>query len=478
MFSRLISLYRTRLSVRLTVYYTALLLCLFMLVAAFFLYRLNSKLIKDIDRLLYDEARELVEDLNTEKDLLSGCSEYAETVSKRKYYPMFFRLLEPGGNEAFARRAVVKKKKQQLLQYPEQRPGDKEFFFFNVPFRQPFRCFQRSITVGNKEYILQIVTSTGRAAKTVRQVMKYMLLALPVVLVLSLLIGLNAARRPFVIMRRMNAITRRITAENMRERLPVPQTESEVRELTETINDMLDRLESSFNEVRQFTADVAHELRNPLCAVQGEMEVVLSRDRSAAEYREMAAETLVRIKDLIKIVNDLFLVSRFDNHKVLLEKETTDFAALVRDLYEFFEPVAQEHRIAFTLEACPQASAVVDRTHMQQLVSNLIDNALKFTPDGESVALRLEKLPGRLVFQVMDTGIGIPEEDMPHIFERFYQADKTRSYAQRGSGLGLQICKRIAEAHGGEITVRANELKGVTFTLRLPCEKQDAAAYG
>ncbi|MBM4310380.1 MAG: hypothetical protein FJ119_05480 [Deltaproteobacteria bacterium] len=474
MFSRMFSLYRSRLSVRLTVYYTVLLLCLFMLVAAFFLYRLNSKLIKDIDRLLYDEARELVDDLNTEKDLLSGCSEYAETVSQRKYYPMFFRLLDPGGNEAFALRAVVKKKQQQLLRYPEPRPGNKEFFFFNVPSRRPFRCYQHSITVRDKDYILQIVTPAGRAMKTLRQMAKTMLLALPVVLLLSLLIGLNASRRPFVIMRRMNAITRRITAENMQERLPVPQIESEVRELTETINDMLGRLEASFHEVRQFTADVAHELRNPLCAVQGEMEVVLSRDRSAADYRDMVAETLGRIKALIKIVNDLFLVSRFDNHKVLLEKEHINFAGLVRDLYEFFEPVAQEHQIVFTLEACPQAGAVVDRTHMQQLVSNLIDNALKFTPAGESVTLRLSPLPGQLVFQVIDTGIGIPEEDMPHIFERFYQADKTRSAAQRGSGLGLQICKRIAEAHGGEITVRANEDKGVTFTLRLPCGQQDA----
>jgi signal transduction histidine kinase len=186
----------------------------------------------------------------------------------------------------------------------------------------------------------------------------------------------------------------------------------------------------------------------------------------------MVADTLVRIKVLIKIVNDLFLVSRFDNHKVLLEKETTDFAALVRDLYEFFEPVAHENQISFKLETCAQAHVVVDRTHMQQLVSNLIDNALKFTPAGESVTLQLEQLSGQVVFKVLDTGIGISSEDMPHIFERFYQADKTRSSANRGSGLGLQICKRIAEAHGGEISVSANVHKGVIFTLRLPNGKQ------
>ncbi len=473
MFSGLIDLYRHRLSVRLTVTYTALLLALFLLLSGYFLHRLNSKQIKDIDRLLYDEVRELVEDLNNEQDLVAGCVEYADTVERRKYYPMFFRLFDRQGQRVYELPAIVRKRTGQRLRYPDLRSGDKHFFNFQVPTRRPFRCYQSTVSVRDESYVLQMVTPTGRALKTVRQMAKTMLLALPVVLVLSLLIGLNASRRPFVIMRSMNAITRRITAENLRERLPVPKLESEVRELTGTINDMLDRLEASFNEVRQFTADVAHELRNPLCAIQGEMEVVLSRERSAPEYRDMAAETLVRINGLIKIVNDLFLVSRFDNQKVLLEKERVDFAALVQDLYEFFEPVARENQINITLISCGSIEALVDRTHMQQLVSNLIDNALKFTSAGESVTLHLEQHAGQLVLKVVDTGVGIPAEDMPHIFERFYQVDKTRSAAHRGSGLGLQICRRIAEAHGGEITVSANEHKGVTFSLHLPCEQQD-----
>jgi len=202
------------------------------------------------------------------------------------------------------------------------------------------------------------------------------------------------------------------------------------------------------------------------------MQVVLSRERSVEEYRETVAETLVRINALIKIVNDLFLISRFDNQKVVLEKEPIDFAELVRDLYEFFEPVAREKEVAFTIKSCEHANAVVDRTHMQQLVSNLVDNALKFTPAGESVTLHLEECSGELLLHIEDTGVGISAEDMPHIFQRFYQADKTRSGMPGGSGLGLQICKRIAEAHGGAITARSREHKGVIFTLRIPCKPQ------
>jgi heavy metal sensor kinase len=474
MFLKLINLYRNRLSVRLTVNYTALLLSLFLLVCWFFLNRLESKFIKDIDRLLNDEAREFTQELNAAEDLLSACNQYAATVFERKHYPLYFRLLDSRGNEIYAVDAIVKKRQGRRLDYPGLRPEDKSYFTFNVLGRKPFRCYQSVIPPTNgEEFILQMITPTRYAKKTLEKMQRTMLLILPVLLVLSILIGLSASRRPFVIMRRLNAVTRRITAKNLQERLPVPKIESEVRELTETINDMLGRLEASFNEVRQFTADVAHELRNPLCAIQGEMEVVLSRERSAAEYHDMAAEALVRINGLIKIINDLFLISRFDNHKVLLEKEQVDFAAVVQDLYEFFEPVARENQIDLTLASCGPINALLDRTHIQQLVSNLIDNALKFTPAGESVTLHLEQLPGWLVLKVVDTGIGVPAEDIPHIFERFYQADKTRSAAHRGSGLGLQICKRIAEAHGGEIAVSVNEHKGVTFTLRLPCQQQE-----
>jgi heavy metal sensor kinase len=470
MFSRLINPYRRRLSFRLTVNYTLLLLCLFVLVCGFFLSRLNSKLLKDIDRLLYDEARELTQEISADEEISTVCSRFADTVSRRKHYPLYFRLLDARGVELYSVAAVIKKKADAQLVYPALRPKSKSFYTFSVPGRPPFRCYQETFSANGRaeEYLLQIITPTKSARKTVQQMQKTMLLALPLLLVLSLLIGHSASRRPFVIMRHMNAVTRRINAENMQERLPVPDVESEVRELTETINDMLDRLEATFNEVRQFTADVAHELRNPLCAVQGEMQVVLSRERPAEEYRETLAETLVRINTLIKIVNDLFLISRFDNQKVVLEKEPIDFADLVRDLYEFFEPVAREKQVAFTIKTCEHANAVVDRTHMQQLVSNLVDNALKFTPAGESVTLHLEERFDALLLHIEDTGVGISAEDLPHIFQRFYQADKTRSGMQGGSGLGLQICKRIAEAHGGAITVCAHEHKGVTFTLRIP----------
>lgn len=474
MFSRLINPYRRRLSVRLTVNYTVLLLCLFVLVCGFFLSRLNSRLLKDLDRLLYDEARELMQEISEDEDMSAACSRFADTVSRRKHSPIYFRLLDARGFELYSVAAVVKKKSSAQLTYPALRPKNKSFYNFPVPGRSPFRCYQETFTSNGRagEYLLQIITPTKPVLKTIKQMRDTMLLALPVLLVLSLLIGVNASRRPFVIMRHMNTVTRRITAENMHERLPVPGIESEVRELTETINDMLDRLEAAFNEVRQFTADVAHELRNPLCAVQGEMQVVLSRERSAEEYRETVAETLIRINTLIKIVNDLFLISRFDNQKVVLEKEIVDFADLVRDLYEFFEPAAREKQLTFTMRTCEHANALVDRTHMQQLVSNLVDNALKFTPAGESVTLHLEQRSGELLLHVEDTGVGISAEDMPYIFQRFYQADKTRSGMQGGSGLGLQICKRIAEAHGGAITVRASEHKGVIFTLRIPCEPQ------
>lgn len=139
-----------------------------------------------------------------------------------------------------------------------------------------------------------------------------------------------------------------------------------------------------------------------------------------------------------------------------------------RSIYDFFLPIAQEKRIDFTIGRCDTVTAMADKTRIQQLINSLVDNALKFTPGDGSVELCLESQEDTILFRVRDSGIGIPEEEMENIFKRFYQVDKARSGEERGAGLGLQICKRIAEAHGGQISVQANKDRGVTFTVTLP----------
>jgi len=312
-----------------------------------------------------------------------------------------------------------------------------------------------------------------RIKLTLRNLLENILIVIPVLLLLSIGWGLYALKQYREIIGNIVNVTNRITSNYLQERLPVPHVSDELQHLIITINLMIDRLEQAVREVKQFTADVSHELRTPLFALKGEFEVALTQNRGEGEYREAIAESLERINFLIKMVNDLLLISRFDEKKMDLELTPLNLEEIVRGLHDFFLPMAQEKKLHFTIEQCDDVMVLGDKTRMHQLFSNLIDNAVKFTPEGGLVALSLSTAGRAAQFRVRDSGIGIAEEDIPNIFNRFYQGDKSRSGAARGSGLGLHICKRIVEAHGGEISVAGNKQQGVTFTITLPVRTQD-----
>ena len=277
-----------------------------------------------------------------------------------------------------------------------------------------------------------------------------------------------ASRKPRKIISDVSKVTRRISSQNMSERLPVPTAHDEVHDLTNTINNMLDRLESAFKEIKQFTSDVSHELRNPLFGLKGELEVALSNERNQHEYREVIQECLERVNTLSKMVNDLFLISRFELKKIDLDMLYLNLSEILQDFYDFFLPMTQEKKIAFTIDKCDSVLINGDKTRIHQLLSNLIDNAIKFTPENGSVALSLTSENSLAHVIIKDTGIGIPEDEIPHVFKRLYQVEKSRSGLSRGAGLGLHICKQIVDVHGGSIEVSNNKEKGVTVTVTLP----------
>ena len=168
------------------------------------------------------------------------------------------------------------------------------------------------------------------------------------------------------------------------------------------------------------------------------------------------------------MVNDLFLISRFELKKVDFDMNFLNLSEIVQDFHSFFLPLAQEKKLTFTIDRCDSVLINGDNTRIQQLLNNLIDNAIKFTPEQGSVTLSLIADNGTVQFSVKDTGIGIPEGEIPYIFDRLYQVDKSRSEDSEGAGLGLHICRKIVEVHGGSIEVTNNNDKGVTFTVILP----------
>jgi len=462
--------YWSRLDVRLTLYYTSIFFILAIILCSFFFYRLSHNLLKQIDRILMDGTIEFINSArNSEQDLLQTCQGYARDIPSRKYYPLYFRVLAADGTVYFEPEFVNKLSPSPFES--KRTPVLEILKLFGSA--HPFRHYKRRFSLPNgSKYSIQMAVDIERIKLTLRNLLENILFVIPVLLLLSVGWGLYALKQYREIVGNIVTVTNRITSQNLQERLPVPDVSDELQHLIITINLMIDRLEQAVREVKQFTADVSHELRTPLFVLKGELEVALTQKRGDEEYREAIAESLERINFLIKMVNDLLLISRFDEKKMYLELTQLNLGEIVRDLHDFFLPMAQEKKLQFSIEQCDDVVLPCDKTRIHQLFSNLIDNAIKFTMEGGSVALSLAADNRAVQFRVRDTGIGITDADIPNIFNRFYQGDKSRSGASRGSGLGLHICKRIVEAHGGEITVTSNPGHGVTLMVTLPAQKQ------
>jgi heavy metal sensor kinase len=451
--------------VRLTISSTLILLALALGLCVFFYMRIEHLLEKQLDRILVDETHELVDNIIDHKSVIIGCQMFEADVARRKYYPFDFRVLSAAGE------VLYQSKRAGKMPFPDQ-GHQREFSTVRMPGRSvQYRLYERKIDMDEiSDLYVQIVTEKRKDKELLERFSENILLAFPAVLLLSVLCGMLAANKPRKIIQGIAQVANRISSQNLKERLPVPPAQDEVQDLTLTINSMIDRLEKSFGEIKQFTADVSHELRNPLFALKGTLEVLLSENRDINEYRESLAECLERINFLIKMVNDLFLISRFEMQKINLDLTTFNMGEVLRDMHEFFLPMAQEKQLQFMCERCDDVVICGDRTRILQLVSNLLDNAIKFTPAGGSVELMLDRQNHEAHFRVRDTGIGIPACKIPHVFKRFYQVDAARSGGARGTGLGLQICKRIVDAHGGEISVEPNTGSGITIRVILPVQ--------
>jgi heavy metal sensor kinase len=263
---------------------------------------------------------------------------------------------------------------------------------------------------------------------------------------------------------------RSITSENLSERLHPRGTDDEMDDLIQTINGMIARLESSFKRMAEFTADASHELKTPICAMRGEAEVLLLKERTIEEYQEGLAHFIEQFDQLNQMINDLILLSKFDVSQVELRMGPLRLDLLIKDLCNLFQVLAEQNKIALEMGAIEEVTVTGDKVRLQQLFTNLIDNAIKYTLRG-SIHVTVERNEGMALIKVRDTGIGIPKEEQEKIFKRFYRVDKSRSRDTGGVGLGLSIADWIAHAHRGKIEVESEVNQGSTFTVYLPVEK-------
>ncbi len=265
----------------------------------------------------------------------------------------------------------------------------------------------------------------------------------------------------------MSAAARSISAADLSRRIDVDETESELGALAATLNETFDRLEAAWQRQVSFTADASHELRTPVSVIHSQAEHALARPRSVEEYRESLEACLRAAKRMKSLVESLLVLARCDAGRLDLARERVDLAETARQGAALLEPLAQERRVALETALAP-AVVQADAARLAQVVTNLVANAIRYNKEGGKVVLRTAVEGGDAVLSVSDTGIGIPEEDRPHVFARFYRADAARSNENGGgTGLGLAICRSIVEAHGGSIAFTSPPGEGTTFTVRL-----------
>jgi heavy metal sensor kinase len=288
-----------------------------------------------------------------------------------------------------------------------------------------------------------------------------------VLFILAAVIGWFMARRALAGVENVTRTARRISGSSLTERVPVTGREDEIDQLAVTFNQMLDRIQTLVTGIKEMTDNIAHDLKSPITRIRGEAELTLSGSGAREDYEAMAASAIEECDRLIEMINTMLFISRTEAGVTRPELAEMDIAALVRDACRLFQAPAEEKGIALDSRGPERLALSGDIRLVQRMVGNLLDNAIKYTCANGRVDLAVRSAAGgRVEIEVRDTGPGIAAADLPHVFERFYRGDPSRS--QTGAGLGLSFARAVARAHGGDITAASSPGGGSTFTVTLP----------
>jgi len=315
--------------------------------------------------------------------------------------------------------------------------------------------------------VLEVGVSQGDIEETLRILLVIMIVGYPLTLVIASVGGVVLAGRVLSPIDDVTNMARRISAQDLSGRLNLDLPDDEVGRLARTFDEMIARLDEAFQRQRQFTADASHELRTPLTVIKGQVEVALSQPREVEGYREVLRSVNEEVDRLNRMVGSLLTLARADAGGVPIASEWVDLGGLVSAAVEQVRPLAEQRGLRIQLELGTAATLAADEDLLLQLVLNLLDNAIKYTPAGGSVTAGWGMAENSTQLWVRDTGEGIAEEHLGRIFDRFYRAESARG-GSGGAGLGLSICRWIAEAHGGSISAESTVNEGTTITVRLP----------
>lgn len=325
---------------------------------------------------------------------------------------------------------------------------------------------------GRIKYIIQVGTPMESIYSALNTIIFLFYLYIPSVLVLATGVGFILAKKALSPVDEITETARRIGEQNLNERIATLGTGDEIDRLAETFNNMIERLETSFKRIKQFTSDASHELRTPLTILKGETEIALRTCNSLDGMKDLLKSNLEEINRMSGIVSSLLMLAKTDM-KTKSEFADVRLNDIIDEKFRQVKHLAELKGINIRLEKNEEIVVKGDCLKLRQLALNLMENAVKYTNKNGSVLISLERCVDGALIKITDTGVGIPDEDMPYIFDRFYRVDRAR--AEGGTGLGLSICKDIAEGHGGRIEVKSELGKGSTFSVYLPIEFRQEA---
>lgn len=365
-------------------------------------------------------------------------------------------------------RSAVLENGQVPIRRPVQLENDPVFEDLMVQ-NTPVRFATRRVLVNNQAYAIQVAAPLKEFYEALHRFRIMLWLALPPLLLAAGIGGYWISRRALAPVDRITEAAESISIRNLADRLDVPNTSDELQRLSETLNRMLARLNSSVQRISQFTADASHELRAPISLIRTTAELAVNGGRTNAEYHEDMVQILAEAEQTSRLIDSLLLLARADADEDGFQPELTNLATSVREAVDQGRSLAAERSIELTSHISTDSSVVLgDGEALRRLVFILIDNAIKYNTEGGSVQVVVSSDGGHAVCTVSDSGIGIAPEDQKHIFDRFWRADKVRSRGAGGAGLGLSIARWIVERHRGTIEVSSEAGKGTTLTVKLP----------
>ncbi len=457
---------------RLTAWYVTLLGAILVIFSIFLDYFLSKRLYESVDNSLAVSATVVATSARMRyRSPVPGLDQIFEEFLEVRNLNKFYRIYDGSGNVG-SRSSNINASQFPLSEvaYADALKGNNTYETFLVDGKHPIRVITMPIIIEKKlANLVQVGTSLEAVQGTLKNLRILLFAAVPSVLVLAALFARFMARRALKPISKIIQTARNIgKGRELSQRMPVLKIQDELGQLTLTFNEMMDRLENSFVQMRQFSSDASHELRTPLTVLKGQNELVLSKPRELEEYQDVIVSNLEEINYMSKVLEDLFILSKSDENQILLNCKRMDLRDLVDEVCKHAEVLAGEKDIRIIIACLESVKINGDEVRLRQMIWNILHNGIKYTqPRGElKVSLRDE---GEFaLLSIQDTGIGIPKNDLPSIFNRFYRVDKARSRDEGGSGLGLSICKYIAEAHKGRIDVESKLSVGSCFKIRIP----------